>query len=135
MRPGFDSPAESAQSGELYWLDGSSSGHSWKQGDPSNTPGTAVSSFEVMDHLLSMVTDRARFPNLRVITLIGHSAGGQYVQRYAAGTQAPASFAEHRFVFVVANPSSYLYLNGQRPRAWEHDRVCRAQHELRLRPL
>lgn len=104
-----------AQAGELYWLNGSSSGHSWKQGDPSRTPGTAVSSFEVMDKLVAVVTDRERFPNLGAIVIAGHSAGGQYVQRYAAGTTIPEAYPHHHFVFVVANPSSFVYLDERRP--------------------
>lgn len=115
IAPLFRHSDASVREGELYWLNGSSSGHSWKQGDPSRTPGTAVSSFEVMDTLVSLVSDRERFPNLRVIAIAGHSAGAQYVQRYAAGTRAPEMYPQHHFVFVVANPSSYLYLDTRRP--------------------
>lgn len=106
---------DSGRDGELYWLNGSSSGHSWKQGDPSRTSGTDVSSFEVMDKLVSVVSDRERFPNLRVVVIAGHSAGAQYVQRYAAGTRVPETYPDQHIAFVVANPSSFLYLDTRRP--------------------
>ena len=113
IAPTFLEAAELAQPGELYWLDGS--GSSWERGDPTSTPGASVSSFDVMDRLISIVSDRATFPNLNVISVVGHSAGGQYVQRYAAGGQEPTLHADHGFVFVVANPSSYMYLDRRRP--------------------
>ncbi|MEW8442104.1 MAG: hypothetical protein AB2689_28490 [Candidatus Thiodiazotropha taylori] len=64
---------------------------------------------------MELVTDRALFPNLRVVTVAGHSAGGQFVQRYAAGTQSPIRHRDHAFVYVVANPSSFMYLDRRRP--------------------
>ena len=114
MTPTFLEAAELARVDELYWLDGA--GSSWERGDPSSTPGTtAVSSFEVVDKLISIAADRTRFPNLDVIAVVGHSAGGQFVQRYAAGGQAPSLHPDHGFVFVVANPSSFMYLDRLRP--------------------
>ena len=114
IAPTFLESAELARSGELYWLDGS--GSSWERGDESSTPGTSpVSSFDVLDRLVSIVADRETFPNLNVIAVVGHSAGAQFAQRYAAGGQAPALHDDHGFVFVVANPSSFLYLDRRRP--------------------
>jgi hypothetical protein len=47
--------------------------------------------------------------------IAGHSAGGQLVNRYAAGSDAEDFHSGFEFRYVVANPSSYLYLDAQRP--------------------
>ena len=44
----------------------------------------------------------------------GHSAGGQYVHRYAAGNQTEQSIGGIAVRYIVANPSSYLYLGAER---------------------
>lgn len=56
---------------------------------------------------------------LKTITVTGHSAGAQLVQRYAAGTRLPDELLARgiRTRFVVANPSSYLYFDADRPAA------------------
>jgi len=35
-----------------------------------------------MDSILTLLSDRKNFPNLRSVVIAGHSAGGQYVSRY-----------------------------------------------------
>jgi hypothetical protein len=74
-----------------------------------------MSSYEVMDRILRALGDRSRFPNLRTIVVTGHSAGGQYTQRYAIGTQVDRELPGVELRYVVANPSSYMYFDGQRP--------------------
>jgi hypothetical protein len=101
----------------LYWSSGG-----WKEGNASQTspysrPWT-ISSFSVVDKLVEQVSNRAVFPNLRQVVFAGHSAGGQFVDRYAAGTQVEQKLNAfgNSYRYVVANPSSYLYLNGDRPK-------------------
>ena len=52
-----------------------------------------------------------------MVVLAGHSAGGQFVQRYAVAGRAPTMLSQHGIHtrFVVANPSSYLYFDTRRP--------------------
>jgi hypothetical protein len=49
--------------------------------------------------------------------IIGNSAGGQYVNRYAAVGNAPDALAEGGISvrFVISNPSTYLYFDHERP--------------------
>jgi pimeloyl-ACP methyl ester carboxylesterase len=115
IAPLFRSSSDGTASNELHWDDGNNYQNNWRQGDMSANADADVSSFTVIDNLLQRVADRSLFPNLRVITVAGHSAGGQFVQRYAAGTQAPSQYSDHAFTYVVANPSSYLYLDRRRP--------------------
>ena len=94
----------------------------WKEGDLSeirrdDSTDQRVSSFAVLDALLQMLSDRQRWPALNLVVLAGHSAGGQFVQRYAVAGRAPRMLSQHGIHtrFVVANPSSYLYFDERRP--------------------
>jgi pimeloyl-ACP methyl ester carboxylesterase len=96
-----------------YWSDSG-----WKMGSSSLAsplPRTAtISSFAAMDQVLAQLSVTQRFPNADKIVVAGHSAGGQFVNRYAATTTLDPSLGIRR-TYVVANPSSYLYLSNQRP--------------------
>ncbi len=86
----------------------------WPEGDRSDC-SAAVSTFEVVDQIVARLLDRNLYPNLRRITFAGHSAGGQFVQRYAMVGEAiqwQATGVTYRY--VVANPSSYAYLGPER---------------------
>jgi hypothetical protein len=94
----------------------------WKYGDQSRPPvagpsSPAISSFAVVDELLRRLADRAQFPNLEQIVIAGHSAGGQFVHRFAAGSvvEEPPPPLGIRLRYIVANPSSYLYFDDRRP--------------------
>jgi pimeloyl-ACP methyl ester carboxylesterase len=94
----------------------------WKDGRLSeirrdDSTDHRVSSFAVLDALLLALSDRERWPALDSVVLAGHSAGGQFVQRYAVTGRAPTELS-HRGIrtrFLVANPSSYLYFDERRP--------------------
>jgi hypothetical protein len=48
-----------------------------------------------------------------VVVIVGHSAGGQFVNRYlGGGSGCPNAAVEVRY--LVMNPSSYLYVDGRR---------------------
>jgi hypothetical protein len=99
----------------LFWDEGG-----WKDGALSLSTSSRpkpfqVSSFAVLDQLMANLATSGSFPNLAKVVVAGHSAGGQVVNRYAAGTAAPQNHAGISFRFVVANPSSYLYLDARRP--------------------
>jgi len=102
----------------LFW---SSAG--WKQGDLSlssrrHPRQSRISSFAVVDTLVARITRPGLFPSLSRIVIIGHSAGGQFVNRYAAGSAIESVVRRRgriRICYVVANPSSYLYLDARRP--------------------
>ncbi len=86
----------------------------WLSGDPA-VSNSSVSSFEIMDHLLTLLSDSSVFPSMKRITLTGHSAGGQLTQRYAVATQIDQKNPKMNFRFIVANPGSYVYLTSHRP--------------------
>lgn len=106
-----DVEAEHLPEDVLYW-----SKDGWKEGNYSATSPFdrpwRMSSFEVLDQLLADIDESENFPSVTDTVIVGHSAGGQFVNRYAAGSNVGTSGPAVRF--VVANPSSYLYLNGDR---------------------
>nr|CUV11792.1 exported protein of unknown function [Ralstonia solanacearum] len=98
-----------------------------------NAPYAGLSSLQVQDDLIAFVPDPARLPNVRRVTVAGHSGGAQIVHRYAVlnnvDERTRARGVDLRY--VVANPSSYLYFTPERPRF----RPLRCQRVPGLRPL
>ncbi|WP_298541463.1 hypothetical protein [uncultured Aquimarina sp.] len=97
----------------LYW-----SGSGWRigftsQDEDSNPRPERVSSYTVMD---SIMVNLSKYPNLKKIVLTGHSAGGQFVNRYSATSPiADDLIADGIDIsFVVNNPASYVYMNNTR---------------------
>lgn len=101
------------RAGMLYWeVEG------WKGGEPALGPAP-ISSFAAMDNLLQQLTAPGwrRAGNKFSVVIIGNSAGGQYVNRYAAVGRAPDVLAKLgiQVRFIISNPSTYLYFTEERP--------------------
>jgi pimeloyl-ACP methyl ester carboxylesterase len=97
---------------EVYW----DRSRGWKRGDRSTRDlEKRIGSFAVLDAVLDHLADADAFANLEAVVIAGHSAGGQFVQRYAAGQPPNPAPNRLRLRYVVANPSSYLYFNRHRP--------------------
>lgn len=112
VSPYFQAADDTPAADEFFWSTGG-----WPRGHLSSTAGPSprVSSFDVMDQLIRKIAESGRYPALEEVVLVGHSAGGQFVHRYAAGNRVENLFPALRFRYVVANPSSYLYLGAERP--------------------
>ena len=104
----IENPERYAEGHYAWW------GGWWRGGSDSVILPT-VSNFELIDALILHVADR--FPSLRAVVQIGHSAGGQLVSRYAVGPTVHDQLGERGIYmrFIIANPSSFLYLDRQRP--------------------
>jgi pimeloyl-ACP methyl ester carboxylesterase len=77
-----------------------------------------ISSFRVLDAILEKLANRTAFPALREVIVVGHSAGGQFVHRYAIlADVSRLRGAGVSVKFVVANASSYTYFDKTRPTA------------------
>jgi hypothetical protein len=99
--------------GALYWdVEG------WKGGEPALGPAE-ISSFTAMDCLLHELTGPGWLSDNEqpAVVIVGNSAGGQYVNRYAAVGRAPDALAERGIPvrFIISNPSTYLYFDRERP--------------------
>ena len=94
----------------------------WECGGPARwtaggeAKGAKVTSFDVIDEILRRLARRDSFPNLRTIIVAGHSAGGQFVSRYQMSNQVHETLSIP-VSYIVANPSSYAYLDPMRPTA------------------
>jgi hypothetical protein len=93
----------------------SCNGDSWRSG------GTAASndkltSFDFIDEVLRKLARKEIFPNLKHIVVAGHSAGGQFVNRYEMANQVHEKLGVP-VSYIVANPSSYAYPDNTRPTA------------------
>jgi len=113
---------------ELYW-NGSKPWGDWRAGAAADEDSDPLyDSFEVVDDMVLILSNIDKFPKMRRIVLAGHSAGGQTVQRYAMVTHLrpqklanDLTLSEMKSVrpgidvrYVVANPSSYGYLDSMR---------------------
>ena len=95
-------------------------GSGWRDGDKSHSTSQhprpfRISNFEVVDRLLLRCAET--FPNLKELVVVGHSAGGQFANRYSIANRAAAALAEQYGIhvrYIVFNPSSFLYFDERR---------------------
>ena len=97
---------------ELNW-DCAQSPEGWRVGGHAVDNGK-ISSFDVVDEIVAKLARKDAFPNLKAIVIAGHSGGGQFVQRYEMINRAHDQLGIP-VTYVVANPSSYAYLDSLRP--------------------
>ncbi len=110
IAPRFAAADDRVAPNEALWPE---RGENWRSGGAlASDPG--VTSFDLMDRILTMLADKQRFPNLRQIVVAGHSAGGQYVTRYEMANRIHETLGVP-VSYVVANPSSYAWPAAVRP--------------------
>lgn len=132
VAPWFMAPEDNAPSSSSFpyiqWDDQYPIPHTFRYGaesKPDVKHNRTISSFAAMDVLLEHLCDRKHFPNLNRVVLVGHSAGGQFVQRWAlsssswcfGGGQFASRWAKTDLPHVrvvVANPRSFAYLDNRR---------------------
>jgi pimeloyl-ACP methyl ester carboxylesterase len=95
---------------EVSWSCG---GDSWRSGGVAASHKD-LTSFDFMDAILKKLANRQMFPNLQVIVVAGHSAGGQFVARYEMANKVHETLGV-AVSYVVANPSSYAWPDSTRP--------------------
>ncbi len=87
--------------------------NSWRSGGPALSD-SAVTSFDFLDEILRKVARKDVFPNLQLIVVTGHSAGGQVTNRYEMTNRVHDRLGVP-VRYVVANPSSYAWPSAERP--------------------
>ena len=117
---------------ETNW--GCEANNGWQAGGTA-ADDDRLTTFDVVDRVLTQLGRKDLFPNLSVIVVAGHSAGGQFVTRYSMANQVhdavsrtirlrqgyggqvgrAASRGESPVRYVVASPSSYAYPDAARP--------------------
>jgi len=77
----------------------------------------SVSAYGVTDKILTDIAAGGNFPNLKTIIILGHSAGGQMTNRYAATGMFESKVANPMGIevrYIVMAPYSYVYFNNER---------------------
>jgi pimeloyl-ACP methyl ester carboxylesterase len=92
---------DKAQENEVVWQS------SWRTGGPA-VANPQMSSFDIVDETLRLLAKKNVFPNMKAIVVAGHSAGGQYANRYAMSNKVHDTLGVP-VSYVVANPSSYAW--------------------------
>lgn len=111
IAPRFTASRDTAASNEVIWPE---RGDTWRSGGMS-TSNPTLSSFDFVDQVLRQLGDRSRFPNLTKIVVTGHSAGGQFANRYEMANKVDGTLRGVSISYVVANPSSYAWPAAVRP--------------------
>jgi hypothetical protein len=88
---------------------------SWRTGGASMAD-EKLTTFDMVDELMRRLAKKDAFPNLKAIVLAGHSAGGQFVNRYEMSNKIHETLGVP-VTYVVANPSSYAWIDATRPAA------------------
>lgn len=102
LAPFYERNVERADVDQLFW------GSSWPQlGRSSSLLPWRISSGEIMDLLIAHLYNT--FENLEGVVIAGHSAGGQFCNRYSMAS------TDSRNRFIVSAPSSYAYPGVHRP--------------------
>lgn len=104
IAPRFSACNDKPEPNEVLW---SCSGDSWRSGGAAASHAE-LSSFDLVDEILRRLAIRSTFPNMRAIVVAGHSAGGQYANRYGMSNRVHDTLAVP-VSYVVANPSSYAW--------------------------
>ncbi len=107
LAPHFQILGDTPPLGDLYWFN-----DDWKAGLAARNGSTE--SYAALDALLAAA--KSAFPNLKRVTVVGFSAGGQTIQRYAAGNGEHDRTPTIATRYVVGSPGSYMYLDERRLR-------------------
>jgi len=112
VAPRFACGQDKLDANEVSWPCG---GDSWRSGGAA-AANPNLTSYDFADEILRKLARKEIFPNLKAIVVSGHSAGGQFVNRYEMANRVHDTLGVP-VTYVVSNPSSYAYLDATRPTA------------------
>jgi len=107
IAPHMIDQSDKPESNEIVWE------NSWRTGGPARTT-PSLSSFDFVDEILRKLANKTTFPNMKAIVVAGHSAGGQFANRYEMSNKIHDTLGVP-ITYVVANPSSYAWPDAVRP--------------------
>ena len=124
IAPHFVADTDKVQPNEALWPN---RGDSWRSGGMS-TSNPTISAFDFVDEIVRKLANKKNFPNLTKVVVAGHSAGGQFVTRYAMANKVHG-ISGVNLSYVVANPSSYAWPSEMRPLRVGNADSTTANHE------
>jgi pimeloyl-ACP methyl ester carboxylesterase len=111
IAPRFAAGRDTVAANEILWPE---RGDTWRSGGNSPSNPT-ISAFDFVDEILRKLADKKTFPNLTKIVVTGHSAGGQFANRYEMSNKVDGKLPGVSISYAVANPSSYAWPAAVRP--------------------
>ena len=94
----------------LRWNETDPIPHTWRYG--ADAVYSNISSYQAIDVLIETLIDR--IPSVERVIVAGHSAGGQFTQRWALTSGSKLWKTQVPIRVVAANPRSFCYLDGRR---------------------
>lgn len=114
IAPHLINKSDPRQENEVVWPEYRDNPINWRDGGVSVTdPG--LTSFDFVDEIVRKLADKKNFPNLTHIVVAGHSAGGQFTNRYEMANKLDGTLDGITMSYAVANPSSYAWPSSDRP--------------------
>jgi hypothetical protein len=104
ISPSFKRTDDEHEDNEYQW--GTRWYQKWKYGYVSQN-GQGVSSYQLIDQMIKSISSQG----ITEVVITGHSAGGQFTQRYAVASKISQTV---KTTFAPSNPSSYMYLSNHR---------------------
>lgn len=104
IAPFFKNSSE-AENDDLYW-----SGSAWREGKNAISD-VKLSSFAVLDSLITQLSNSDLFPVLEEVLVTGHSSGGLFTQVYAIANRAEIEHSNLSFIYMPSNSQYYYYSN------------------------
>ena len=95
-------------SNDLFWTS-----PTYRDGQNSSGPAS-ISSFEVLDILISRLANKTYFPVLNEIIITGQSSGGRYVHTYSAGNKSESAYDSINFEYIVSESQFFYYTTSER---------------------
>ncbi|MEO7217027.1 MAG: hypothetical protein ABI026_02440 [Gemmatimonadaceae bacterium] len=111
IAPRFAASRDEHATNEVMWPE---RGDTWRSGGMSPSNPT-LSAFDFVDEIVRTLANKKVFPNLKQIVVSGHSAGGQFTNRYEMSNKVDGTLTGVRITYAVANPSSYAWPAAVRP--------------------
>ncbi|MCA6078935.1 Ig-like domain-containing protein [Fulvivirga sedimenti] len=93
---------------DFYW-----SGVNYRDGDESSN-SNKISSFKVLDELISQLADKDHFPVLQKIIITGQSSGGRFIHLYAPSNVSENNHPDISFEYIVSESQYFYYPDGRR---------------------
>lgn len=98
----------------------------WRGG--GDAEGTKMSSYDVVDRIFEILSNKKLYPNLKHIVLAGFSAGGQFVDRYVAVGKGKVRKGI-TLDFISMSPSSNLRMQEDVP--WHYGLANRPRYSAK----
>ncbi|WP_168731226.1 Ig-like domain-containing protein [Robertkochia marina] len=97
-----------AEGNELFW------GSSWRFGGNAGNVGTAISSFDVVDAMITAFSNSSQFPDRKNIFVTGHSSGASFTHYYSLSSDIADVLPGVNFEYSVLNSQYFFYPTDRR---------------------